>query len=81
MSIDFMCKIYIISTVHGDITVCMLGYYNNIFIQASFVFLDPMTSCHSLQHFDRPIIDDPKIACSKHCYLVAVEQFRPNCLL
>ena len=50
VSIDFICKIYGKGPVHGVITVCMLGYYNDVLIQVSFVFLALMTSCPSLQH-------------------------------
>ena len=39
-----------VSTVHGDFAVCMLGYCNNVFTQVSFLYLDPMTSYHPLQH-------------------------------
>ena len=85
MSIDFICKLYGLSHVHGVITVCMLGYYNDMLVQASFVFLDPMTSRPSLQHtravfrhFNCPLVDDPNAACSTHCYSVAVEQYWPK---
>ena len=46
-SIDFYNAKYMakISTVHGVITVCMLRYYNNMLLQASNVFVDPMKSC------------------------------------